>query len=139
MSFGSAAARRGRRLPAVDPCPCGSGQDFSACCGPILDCAPARSSETLMRSRYTAFALGDVDHLLSSWHPTTRPETLELEDTWEWRRLDIVRAQDQGTHGIVEFRAQWHDATAHTAGELHEVSRFRQAAGRWFYVDGDAE
>ena len=45
------------------PCPCGSGSAFDDCCGPYLGGAPAPTAVALMRSRYTAFALGDEDHL----------------------------------------------------------------------------
>lgn len=139
MSFGSAAARRGRRPPPAVPCPCGSGHTFSACCGPVLEGASAPSPEALMRSRFTAFALGDLAHLQSSWHPTARPQSLALDDASEWRRLDVIRTHQEGTRGTVEFRAHWRDPASGATGELHEVSRFRQVSGRWFYVDGEIE
>jgi SEC-C motif domain protein len=91
-----------------------------------------------MRSRYSAFALGDVAYLLASWHPSTRPSDLTPDDDVTWRRLQIVDAVAGGpdaTEGVVEFRASYRTPTG--AGLLHERSRFVREDGRWFYVDGD--
>lgn len=137
MSFGSAAARRGRRLPAGAACPCGSGREFHACCGPILDGAAAASPEAIMRSRFTAFALGDIEHLEASWHPSTRPSDLTLDAGTRWTRLEIIRSAEDGVRGTVEFRAHWREPASGSAGELHETSRFRKLHGRWLYVDGN--
>lgn len=92
-----------------------------------------------MRSRFSAFALGLDAHLLSTWHPSTRPATLELDDGTVWRRLQIVDTVEGGADdqaGIVEFRASFRDADG-TAGILHERSRFARLDGRWTYLDGD--
>ena len=53
------------------------GRSYDACCGPIHDGAPAPTAEALMRSRFSAFALGLTPYLLTSWHPSTRPASLE--------------------------------------------------------------
>lgn len=119
-------------------CDCGSGLAFEACCGPILAGDPAPTALALMRSRYTAFARGDVPHLLRSWHPDTRPAELELDDT-VWRRLqvvDVIQGGAEDEAGIVEFRASWRDGRG--AGLLHERSRFVRVEGGWRYLDGMA-
>jgi SEC-C motif-containing protein len=87
-----------------------------------------------MRSRYTAFARGDVDHLLRTWHPTTRPTTLTLDPSIRWTRLEVLDRVAGGlldTEGIVEFRA--HHREGQRRGVLHERSRFVREAGQWFY------
>jgi SEC-C motif-containing protein len=116
-------------------CPCGSGETYDACCGPIVrNERPADTAEELMRSRYAAFALDDVDHVFRTWHPATRPDELADLPKVEWQRLEIVEVVDGGPsddHGIVEFRAR------HAAGQMHERSRFTRRAGRWTYLDGD--
>lgn len=88
-----------------------------------------------MRSRFSAFALGDVSYLLRSWHPSTRPTSLELDPGLRWYRLDIVRTEKGGPFdrdGIVEFEAYYKGADV---GMQHEVSRFVREGGTWFYVD----
>ncbi|MCW2164249.1 SEC-C motif-containing protein [Microbacterium hydrothermale] len=135
MSFGSASSRPSVSRPSAHaPCPCGGGV-FGACCAPILDGAPAPSAERLMRSRYTAFAVGDEAHLVRSWHPRTRPEHLDLDDGTVWTGLDIEEAVEDGDAAVVAFRARWRQAGRD--GELVERSRFARRGGRWVYVDGD--
>jgi SEC-C motif-containing protein len=87
-----------------------------------------------MRSRFSAFALGDSDYILRSWHPRTRPGHLELDDGLRWYRLDIERTERGGpfdTDGIVEFTAHYKGTER---GTLHEVSSFVRERGNWFYL-----
>lgn len=120
-------------------CPCLSGLPYTECCGPLHSGAStAPTAERLMRSRYSAFALGDSAYLLSTWHPSTRPTSLELDPGTRWYRLDIlnrVRGGMLDTEGTVEFRASYRGPEL--AGSLHEVSRFVRESGRWLYLDGD--
>ena len=59
-------------------CPCQSGRPYDQCCGPCHRGEPAPTPEALMRARYSAYALGDAAYVQSSWHPDTRPATLDL-------------------------------------------------------------
>ncbi len=91
-----------------------------------------------MRSRYSAYALGLRDHLLRSWHPSTRPAVLDLDDDIVWRRLQIVDTVAGGPDdatGVVEFRASFRDQNG--AGLRHERSRFVRDDGRWSYLDAE--
>jgi SEC-C motif-containing protein len=117
------------------PCPCGWGEPFAGCCGRYLsESADAPTAEALMRSRYTAFVVGDVGHLLRSWHPDTRPAELDLDPDVEWKRL-VVLGADRGSpfddEGTVEFEA--HYRLAGRRGVQHEASAFVRAGGRWVY------
>ncbi|WP_136587711.1 YchJ family protein [Microbacterium hydrothermale] len=135
MSFGSASSRPSVSRPSAHAaCPCGGGV-FGACCAPIVDGAPAPSAERLMRSRYTAFAVGDEAHLVRSWHPRTRPEHIDVDDGTVWTGLDIEEAVEDGDAAVVAFRARWRQAGRD--GELVERSRFARRGGRWVYVDGE--
>ncbi|GAC50769.1 YchJ family protein [Gordonia aichiensis] len=119
-------------------CPCGTGLTFAECCGPILlGRRRAPTAEALMRSRFSAFAVGDSDHLLRSWHPDTRPQDLILDDGMRWLRLDVESVTGGGpfdTAGTVEFTAMYR-ADGHR-GQLHEISSFTRYEGAWVYVDG---
>lgn len=119
-------------------CPCGSGDLFRACCGPLLAGAPAPTAERLMRSRYTAFARGDAGHLRETWHASTRPATIDLDEDLVWRRLAILDRVAGGPfdrEGIVEFAASWQQGAER--GVLRERSRFVREGRSWLYVDGD--
>lgn len=96
-----------------------------------------------MRSRYAAYALGNVDYLVQTLHPAKRtPHTRRsLEQSLpglQWTGLTIL-ATEGGTaiesSGIVEFEATYR--TPAGTGTLHERSRFVREGGPWFYVDGD--
>jgi SEC-C motif-containing protein len=80
-----------------------------------------------MRSRYSAYAVGDTDYVWRTWHPRTRPERIEPDPSTTWTGLEIIEAGED----VVEFRAH------HDRGALHERSRFERRGGRWFYVDGE--
>lgn len=119
-------------------CPCGSGEPYPGCCGPAHAGVPVPTAEALMRSRYSAFALGLGDYLLASWHPSTRPADLDPDPDVSWRRLQIVEAVAGGpddAEGEVEFRASYRSPAG--AGLLHERSRFVREDGCWTYLTGD--
>lgn len=97
-----------------------------------------------MRSRFEAYKRADTEWLLHTWHPSTRPEELDLSENLTWRGLQIVDTVDGGENddaGIVEFRATYVSDGAGSGdsgvGIQHERSRFVREDGRWFYVDGD--
>lgn len=90
-----------------------------------------------MRSRFTAFALGDAAYLLRSWHPSTRPAELELDPQTRWTRLDIIAAEAGGPFdnaGVVEFEAFYREGGVRAS--LHERSRFVREHRIWTYLDG---
>jgi SEC-C motif-containing protein len=92
-----------------------------------------------MRSRYSAFAVGDAGYLLETWHPRTRPAHLDLDPDVRWTGLDVVATsggQPLTGEGTVEFRA--HYRRDGRAGTQHEVSRFVRDGGAWRYLDGVA-
>jgi SEC-C motif domain protein len=119
-------------------CPCGSGLSLGDCCGPLHDgTVTAGTAEQLMRSRYSAFALGEPGYLLATWHPATRPPTLTLDPAVRWTGLDVLATSGGSllsAEGTVEFRA--HYVSDGWPGTQHEKSRFVREAGRWQYLDG---
>ena len=116
-------------------CPCQSGKDYAGCCQPLHQGQPAATPEALMRSRFSAFALGLNDYLLSSWHHSTRPASLAPEPGVVWKGLQIVSASQQGDTGTVHFRATCLERGRWS--QLEEQSRFVREQGHWFYLDGD--
>ena len=91
-----------------------------------------------MRSRFSAFAAADKGYLLETWHPSTRPADLDLEDQMVWTHLEIVDVNGGGpfdSEGSVEFRA--HYRIADEVGIVDERSSFLRLGGRWLYVRGE--
>lgn len=93
-----------------------------------------------MRSRYTAYTLGQEAYLLATWQEATRPSAHDLSDdaSVKWLGLEILRTEQGGEDdqtGVVEFVARY--KVGGRAHRLHETSRFRRENGRWFYLDGE--
>jgi len=117
------------------PCPCG-GSDYASCCGPYHEGATLPDAERLMRARYSAYVLGRMAFVFSTWHPDTRParETLTHDPAIKWLGLDVKRHVTMADEATVEFVAR--TKSGGRAQRLHEISRFVREDGRWFYVDG---
>lgn len=89
-----------------------------------------------MRSRYSAFALGLVDHLRATWHPSTCPADLALEPGVKWLGL-VVRAHRVTGPDTAEVEFVARSRVAGRGQRLQERSRFVCEDGRWLYLDGD--
>jgi SEC-C motif-containing protein len=87
-----------------------------------------------MRSRYSAFAVGDAPYLLRSWAPATRPDALELDPELRWTGLEVLATTGGGLleqQGTVAFRAR---AVRQGRREVvEEDSAFVRQAGQWVY------
>lgn len=127
-------------------CPCGSNQDFAACCEVFLNGSSLpESAEQLMRSRYTAFARKDVAYLKKTLAPEALHDfdeagTKKWAEKATWQKLEILSTEKGGANdkkGVVEFVATFEQDGQ--AIEHHEVATFRKSeSGRWYFVDGDA-
>jgi SEC-C motif-containing protein len=129
-------------------CPCGRLDAWrkplalAHCCGRYLgggETAP--DAQSLMRSRYTAFVLGDEAHLLATWHTSTRPAEAKAEPGTKWLGLEVRDHREvDATHAEVELVARYRPAAGSgPAVRLHERSRFVREDGRWYYVDGEMQ
>jgi SEC-C motif-containing protein len=122
-----------------NPCLCGSTLDYKNCCGLYHSGEKIpQTAESLMRSRFTAYAMHNADYLLATWDSNKRPEQIDFsKDTSEWLRLEIVNLKKGGViddKGIVEFKAYFQQDGEESV--MHEISRFKKSAGRWVYLDG---
>ena len=124
-------------------CPCGSAVAFEMCCGPVLDgTRKAATAEALMRSRYTAYVRGAVDHVIATQSAEGRDGVDQAAtESWsksaEWQGLEIVRTEGGGEDdatGIVEFVARYRLKGQDV--RHHEEATFRKDDGVWYFVDG---
>ena len=127
----------------TNSCLCDSGKLFAQCCEPFLNGrAIAKTPKQLMRSRYTAYALGGYgDYLFSTWLPETRQgltiETLS-EKTIEWIKLEVLNSSQKGDEGLVEFKAYYKDEAGQE--KIHrEKSSFKRIDRKWYYEKGEVE
>ncbi|MCC6217281.1 MAG: YchJ family protein [Polyangiaceae bacterium] len=124
-------------------CVCGLGETIEACCGRYLSGAERPpTAEALMRSRYAAYALGNVDYILESHDPerrdqVDRPSTERWSKEAEWLGLEVVSTEAGGAddaEGTVEFVAKYR--LKRIAITHRERALFRKLDGRWYFVDG---
>ena len=133
-----------RPVTPVMLCPCGridaknQPLAYIACCGEYLEGnLVAPDAQSLMRSRYSAFVLEMTDYLLSTWHSSQRPASLDFESGVKWLGLQVQNhTVVDATHSEVTFVARQRDSTGR-AIRLHERSHFVSENGYWYYVDGD--
>ncbi|MDD3266293.1 MAG: YchJ family metal-binding protein [Burkholderiales bacterium] len=123
-------------------CKCGSGELLLDCCMIFIneDKLPS-TPELLMRSRYTAHALGNMQYIAK----TMAKKSLEAFDYDEavkdskyikWLKLEVINSQIMGDeNGIVEFKAYYR--VENKKHLIHEKSRFEMIDNKWFYTDGD--
>lgn len=123
------------------PCPCGSQQPLANCCGQYHGGKPAADAQRLMRSRYSAYALGLIDYLVETTLPAQQAGLDRLAiSSWsqnsEWLGLQVESHEPQaGTpaHAHVTFVARWRDAQGEHSHR--ERSAFVEHNGRWFFID----
>jgi len=119
-------------------CYCGSGKNFDNCCEPyIKGTLKAPTAQTLMRSRYSAYAVHNADYLWQTTAPKERRHhskaaILEWAKTNQWLKLEVLNA----TETMVEFKAYYLDGLL-LAQVHHEKSRFIKEDDSWYYVDGE--
>lgn len=129
----------------MNPCPCGKKESLENCCLPLIRGEKEASTpEELMRSRYTAFYLKNMDYVKETTDPQTQSE-FDFAGNQEWAnavqftKLEILSASEDGNKGIVEFKAHF---TAKTEAQEeqslthHEISKFRKQQGLWYFRDG---
>ena len=138
-------ARRDEPLIDERPCPCGTGEPYALCCGPLHHGARAAATALeLMRSRYAAYAKNELAYLVDTAHPERRDDGLfarlaESNAGVRWTGLKIVataRGRAVDDEGVVEFEA--HYEAAGKPGVIQERSRFGRSQGDWVYLDGGA-
>jgi SEC-C motif-containing protein len=125
-------------------CPCGKGESLETCCGPYLSGAKKpKTAEDLMRARYTAFAVGNVDYVIKTHDPDTvdqidRDSTEQWSKQSEWLGFELLSSEAGGEKdhfGNIEFVARY--KMKGTLLEHRERATFRQQDGTWFFVDGE--
>jgi SEC-C motif-containing protein len=124
-------------------CPCGSETPAKNCCIPLFRGErKAQTATELMRSRYAAFALGEIDYIVSSHHPRTRHEVdRKGAEEWSkqasWQGFEIRASEGGGATdktGVVEFVARYQLEGKDCLH--HERALFEREDGEWFFVDG---
>ena len=121
-------------------CPCCSELEYSKCCEPLHKGEKiAETAEQLMRSRYAAFAVKAYDYLEETLDPQTianfdHQGNREWGDTVQFLKLEILSAEEIKNKATVEFKAYFNKEGVELTH--HEVSKFRQQGGIWYFREG---
>lgn len=123
-------------------CHCGRPKSYENCCGKLhRGEESAQSAEDLMRSRYSAFVVADVDYLMRTHHSLKR-SLIDKDDirTWtksvKWLGLEIINksyGEPNDVFGTVEFKAHFKEGLFRN--KIHENSKFVKEKGKWVYLD----
>jgi len=129
------------KISPNSPCLCHSGKKYKQCCQPYHKGILPSNAEKLMRSRYSAFALGLAEYIMATTHPNNADFS---EDTMNWKHsivqfsentrflgLKITEFIDGESEAFVTFEAML------DSGTLKEKSRFLKIKGKWLYESGE--
>lgn len=125
-------------------CHCGSGATYAKCCKPfVTGKKQAETAEQLMRARYSAYVVAEMDFIFETTHPDHRAGydhegTKAWAETSEWLGLEIIsttKGEADDSTGEVEFVARFKDEGG-TAHEHHEQAKFKKENGIWYFTDG---
>ena len=122
------------------PCPCGSGQKYKKCCRKYHQGAQPSDALILMKSRYSAYAVGESAYIIKTTHPENPEFNTDFKvwqksiDTFcresDFLGLKILAFTENVEEAFVTFEARL------GSGVLREKSRFRKLDGKWLYLDG---
>jgi SEC-C motif domain protein len=130
---------------ATTTCPCDTGLAYGQCCGLYhTGKQHAPTAVALMRSRYSAIALGLVDYLINTTHRSSPHYDANLRRhraTWQAYcqqtqcvGLVINRVTEGDTEAFVDFTASLKATNSPDTQQQSENSRFLRLNRRWLYV-----
>lgn len=124
----------------MNNCPCSSNKDYDACCGIfITKKSLPKTPEELMRSRYSAYFLKDIDYIADTMQGPAaqgfvKEEAQKWADQLQWTQLEVLNSKIAGAKGWVEFKAHYIENGKKNI--LHEKSEFILDDNKWYYTDG---
>jgi SEC-C motif-containing protein len=124
----------------MEICPCNSGKTYNLCCKPYLEENEIpQNPEQLMRSRYTAYTIGNVDYIANTMKgPAAMGFEKEETAAWikniHWNGLKIIESKVDSDTATVEFIA--HYSVQGNKDTMYEISEFQLKDGKWYYIDG---
>lgn len=118
-------------------CPCCSQHEYIECCEQYISRkALPKTAKALMRSRFTAYAIGEHQYILDTYAPEKRisltvDELAKDQQDTKWTRLQITSTPQNDKvafKAYYQYKKNWF--------LMHEESSFIQIENQWFYLDG---
>ena len=123
------------------PCPCGSNIKYKKCCQIYHKGAKPKTALLLMKSRYSAYAVGNAAYIVNTTHTNNSDYSKDVK-AWkesiqnfsehtEFLGLEILEFIEGEEEAFVTFRASL------SSGDMIEKSRFLNEGGTWLYERGE--
>jgi SEC-C motif domain protein len=128
----------------MDKCHCGANFTFEQCCQPYLSgVKQPPTAESLMRSRYSAFVVEDINYIKDTMTGEmlknfSYDQTLAYAQSVTWQRLNVIASSADdpaATTAWVEFEVYYILNGIEKC--LYEYSSFERMENRWFYIDSE--
>jgi SEC-C motif-containing protein len=126
-------------------CPCFSGKSYANCCEPIHLRKKWPTPLELMRSRFSAYAMKNVDYIIQTTHPNhemfkmpsshNKKELLIFVMTTQFKNLKVLSDEIKGKTAFVTFEVELEQNGEKTA--FREKSRFLKKGDQWLYESGE--
>jgi len=113
-------------------CPCGSTKKYKKCCAIFHKGDYPKNVLSLMKSRYSAFALGKIDYIIkTSTFQNDYDDLKSFSENCEFKKLIIL----EHTEDSVTFRATIF--CNNIDNSFTEKSKFIMVDGMWKYESGE--
>ena len=122
-------------------CPCCSGILYDHCCAPyVTGLTRAPTAEALMRSRYSAYVVGNINYISKTMRGDalshfSYEDSLHWSSQSEWLGLDVISVTEMKETAKVEFKVRYKISGIEKC--LPESALFKLVDGAWFYVGND--
>ena len=126
------------------PCVCGIDESTETHCLPFIKGEKSpETAEALMRSRYSAYVLGEIDYVLDTHTPEAAADVdRKSTELWskqsKWLGLEVTSTDKGGpedTEGTVEFVAKY--KLRNVTVEHRERAHFEKRDGKWKFADAE--
>ena len=129
-----------KKISPNSSCPCGSNNKYKKCCLVFHKGAKPKSALLLMKSRYSAYAVGNASYIVNTTHKNNSDFTNDVK-SWkesifhfttstEFLGLKILDFLDGEEEAFVTFKASL------SSGDMVEKSRFLKVESMWLYESG---
>lgn len=133
------------KISPNNPCPCGSSKKYKKCCKILHNGVLAKNALELMKSRYSAYVVGDAKYIIKTTHKENNEYTADF-DLWadsilsfsknsEFRALEIIEFTDGEEEAFVTFKANIFQNNKDAS--FIEKSKFYKVDGLWLYHSGE--
>ncbi len=131
------------KISSNSPCPCKSGKKYKKCCKPYHDGDYPKTALLLMRSRFSAYAIGLSNYIIKTTYkthenfknPNWKSEIDFFSNNTKFLGLKILDVKNGEQESFVSFKATLLSKSNNDIS-FSENSRFLKEKDTWFYERG---